>query len=466
MKTSKFIALLLMIFIAASCQKDLPFESHDLTSDDQNSELKISGQHLKIAVVSDIHYMDNSLLQNNAAQGIAFQTYLAQDPKLIEFSDPIFRKILSDLYTEKPDLVLIPGDLTKDGEKVSHETLAGLLHAFATNHIKVFVVPGNHDINNPDAEGYNVDNSFSVPTVSPAEFTSVYSDFGYGDAIYKDNHSLSYICQPAKKLWILGIDACKYDDNAVSPEVSGAIKPQTLQWIKQHLAEAARQHINVIAMMHHGLVEHYNGQQQLDPGFVIDNWEETSDALIDAGLKVIFTGHYHANDITKREKGRNVLFDIETGSPVNSPSPFRRITLDGNSLDIETRHVTQIDANFPEGMDFVSYSTLFFQQHFDVYFKYFLMQAYMMDEETAAFIAPRFRNAIIAHYAGDEMISSEESAEVKFINDYISPELAGALMTLWTDLAPRDNNLRLNIHFATQGNDHQAAETEDIVYKQ
>jgi hypothetical protein len=455
-----------MIIIAASCQKDLTFESHDMTSDDENSQLKISGQHLKIAVVSDIHYLDPSLLQNNAAQGLAFQTYLAQDPKLLEFSDPIFRTILSNLSRERPDILLIPGDLTKDGEKVSHETVASLLRQLAFNHIKVYVIPGNHDINNPSSEGYNGDNSYSVPTVSPAEFASVYDNFGYGDAIYTDHNSLSYICQPAKKLWILGIDACKYDENTVTPEVSGAIKPQTLQWIKERLAEAEKQHINVIALMHHGLIEHYNGQQQLDPGFVIDNWEETADMLIDAGLKVIFTGHYHANDITKREKGKNTLFDIETGSPVNNPSPYRIITLDGNSLDIETRQVSDINVSFPDGMDFVTYSTLFFQQHFDFYFKYFLMQAYLLNEETAEFIAPRFRNAIMAHYAGDERISMDESAEVKFINDYISPELAGALMTLWTDLAPADNNLRLNIHFATQGKEKQAAENEDIVYKQ
>ncbi len=46
------------------------------------------------------HYLDPSLLTNNATAGNAFQSYLQHDPKLIEYSYPIFRSVIDELKTE------------------------------------------------------------------------------------------------------------------------------------------------------------------------------------------------------------------------------------------------------------------------------------------------------------------------------------------------------------------------------
>jgi 3',5'-cyclic AMP phosphodiesterase CpdA len=458
MKFFRFFTLSFLVFFASSCAKDLPFDSPEKVSDDENSLLLKSGKEIKIAIVTDIHYLDPSLMQNNAASGTAFQAYLAQDPKLIEFSDPLFRTILSQLSRERPDVLLIPGDLTKDGEKVSHQTVSSLLQQFAGHRTKVFIVPGNHDINNPYSAGYNGDDTYPVPTVTPQEFSLIYEQFGFKNALYRDHYSLSYICQPTKGLWVLGIDACKYNENYVSPEVSGVIKPETMAWIEERMAEAKTKNIKVIALMHHNLMEHYTGQSQLDPGYVVDNWQESMTELLDAGLKVIFTGHYHANDITKYKNGIKAIYDIQTGSPVNIPSPYRLINLEENSIRIKTKYVTDIDVIFPGGMDFVTYSNVFFQLHFDAYFTYFLMMQYALPADAAAFVAPLFRKAVMAHYAGDETISAQEFALIQYVNDNISPDLAMALMSFWTDLQPGDNELRIKINGWDNDNEYQPAE--------
>ena len=52
---------------------------------------------------------------------------VSHDRKIFELSDPIFRKVVSDLIDEKPDILLITGDLAMEGELVSHETVKGLL---------------------------------------------------------------------------------------------------------------------------------------------------------------------------------------------------------------------------------------------------------------------------------------------------------------------------------------------------
>jgi len=152
MKKIYLLILPLSIWMLSSCMK----ENHYPTG--KSGHYGNNGQ-LKIAVVSDIHYMAASLLKNHAENGVAFQAYLDQDPKLIEFSDPIFKECMKQILAEKPDILLVPGDLTKDGEKVSKQELRKLMKQFDDNHIRVFVVPGNHDINNPEAAQYDGDNA-------------------------------------------------------------------------------------------------------------------------------------------------------------------------------------------------------------------------------------------------------------------------------------------------------------------
>ena len=329
MKQKFLLALTLIIQMITSCTKEHPVDKGPFPLHDNS---------FKIAVVSDIHYMDPSLLKNNASAGAAFQAYLDADPKLIEFSDPIFRTVITQLKSENPDILLIPGDLTKDGEKVSHKTMAILLKQLTDAHIKVFVVPGNHDVNNPEAAAYDGDKASPAPSISASEFSNIYSSFGYGNAIARDPNSLSYVNQLVPGLWLLGLDDCEYEDNKDIAIVAGRIKPETMKWALGWMKEAKRRHITVFGMMHHNMVEHYTGQTQLDPGYVTDNWESVSDEFMNAGMSVIFTGHYHANDITKRITGSNELFDIETGSLVTAPIPYRIITLKGNEL-ISTRNM-------------------------------------------------------------------------------------------------------------------------------
>jgi len=441
------LAMMIAVFFC-SCKKDL---SPDSTSQspatntaNEKSSFDIATSQLKIAVVSDIHYMDPSLLTNNAAAGDAFQNYIAADPKLIEYSDPIFRKVMADLKTEKPDILLVPGDLTKDGERVSHESVAHFLDELKSTGIKVFVVPGNHDINNPEARSYNGNNAFPTPIIQAADFSNIYSNFGYGDAISRDPNSLSYVAQPYPGLWIMGIDACKYEENQEIAIVGGRIKSQTLRWMLDRLAEAKQRNITVFAMMHHNLIEHYAGQSQLDPGYVVDDWQTNVNTLMAAGLKIIFTGHYHANDITGYENNGKKLTDIQTGSLVTAPIPYRIIMMKNKDLDVSTKYITSINASLPGGINFVVYSNQFLSQHLDVYFNYYLTNVFGAPPEVAAFAAPLYRNAIMAHFAGDEHMPPDQRKLIDQLNQ-ISTDLSSPVNSLWTDLGIKDNKTPIKL---------------------
>lgn len=439
MKHLKFFFLLLIIFIGASCAKDQWFDTQNRLPDKVNSEKLISPK-IKIAVVSDIHYLDPSLMPDDYINNPYFQTKMSFDRKLIELSDPILREVISGLLMEKPDILLIPGDLSCEGELVSHETVKDLLQQLENEGIKVYVIPGNNDINNPDAVTFKTLPPAPVTNIDPGEFAFIYGNFGYNEALYRDEgNSLSYICQPCTGLWILGIDANKYSGSGVS----GAINPATLEWIQDKMVEANENNITVLAMMHYGIIEHYSGQKRLEP--LIENSGANAISLMNAGLRLIFTGHYHANDIVDFTNNGKTLTDIETGSLVTPPSSYRIMTLDDNFIKIDTRRVSAIDADLPGGMDFLTYSDVTITNRLNSLFTYFLRGKFGIPKTDAISLAPYFTDAFKACFAGDEKISPAGTNSIDALEQSPYPLLADILNSVWTDMPPADNKIHIKL---------------------
>ena len=146
--------------------------------------------------------MDPSIAPDDPENNPDLAGYVRHDRKIFELSDPIFRKVVSDLMAEKPDILLITGDLAIEGELVSHETVKGFLQQLENEGIKVFVIPGNNDISNSDAKNYKTDPLSQYSGYYQRKtLQSIIWDFGYNEALYRDANSLSYICQPFK--WIM-----------------------------------------------------------------------------------------------------------------------------------------------------------------------------------------------------------------------------------------------------------------------
>ena len=438
MRQTRWLLIVCISILTFSCKKEI---GEPLASDAVVTKVPTQNgnPHIKIAVVSDIHYMAPSLLLNGAEYKEPFQTYLAQDPKLLEYSSWIFKTVINDLKAERPDILLVPGDLTKDGETVSHQEVAGYLTQLRNSGTKVYVVPGNHDINNAKAVQYNGDNVISLPKTGVADFASIYASFGYSQT-ERDPASLSYLAKPYKDLWILAIDASKYEEyNETGDVAGGRIKDATMTWLLSKLAEAKAQHVTLFAMMHQNLIEHYAGQTTIDPGYTVENWQTRVKELMDAGLDIIFTGHYHANDITAYNYNGKELYDIETGSLVTPLSPYRLITVKNKKLEITTRTVQGISIPLPNGLSFPAYSNLFMTQYVDPYLNYLLTVKMQVPQELATFAVPLLRNALLAHYAGDERMPPDQQAKINVLAG-MSPDLAALVTTFWTDLGVPDNN--------------------------
>ena len=222
-----------------------------------------SNPNIKIVVISDLHVMAPELLLHD---GNAFEEYLVRDRKMLRESAEIIETLVENILELKPQLVLVTGDLTKDGERVSHDLVARQLRRLITAGIQVLVVPGNHDINNPDAKIYDGDSAIPTPTITRKEFAEIYYDMGYDDFSRRDNDTLSYCREVSEGLTILGIDACmdrlntfvSRGDSRDHTKASGRLEPSTQQWLVDQAAEATAAGRRVIAMMHHHLVPHFH----------------------------------------------------------------------------------------------------------------------------------------------------------------------------------------------------------------
>jgi calcineurin-like phosphoesterase family protein len=420
--------------------------SMSLSSCDKNDSEAQVPESVKFMVVSDIHYFDPSLFTLPANS--SFQQYLASDRKLIIESSDILNTFLKTVLAEKPDFLLVTGDLTKDGEKVSHQALAVLFETLRNKGIQVLVIPGNHDVNNSEAHSYLNNSVESVANVTPEEFATIYGKFGYSTAIERESSSLSYLSEPVHGVWVMGVDACIYKPQGVT---AGTIASTTESWMNRVIANAKKENKILIGMMHHGIIEHFSGQSSLFSEYVVTDWNRVSSALADSGLNVMFTGHFHAQDIVKKTTSKGFLYDIETGSTVTSPCPYRIVTLNtkNKTLTVVSRKIDGVlTSTLPSGTTFQTYAKQYLKDGMKQISYYMLNSApFNVPGEYIQYLKldSIMTNAFVAHYAGDETATASDNQDIQTVTN-ASAILGSSLQAVWNDPAPGDNDVVIDLN--------------------
>lgn len=356
-RLARAVVAVLMAFVLAVPMSALPAraayaDNGDAPADAQagtaGNALDAKDSALKIAVLSDLHYYP----LNYVSDCEDYETYVGGDPKMLEESGSILDAALAMARQDSPDVLLVSGDLTKDGEKLGHQQLAERFQQLEDEtDTEVFVINGNHDIYNYiDSCTFENGKKESAETTTPAEFKEIYKNFGYDgnwDARYFTNPQpgeqaggLSYSVDLGK-FTIVAIDSGMYSPDAGTGYdtnehvTSGRVDEDLIPWVIQQTKDAEAEGDTVIGLMHHGLVPHFSMEDQILSEYVVENWKATATAFADAGMRYIFTGHMHANDISQfTSNAGNTITDLETGSLASWMSPVRTITLTkGAALD-------------------------------------------------------------------------------------------------------------------------------------
>lgn len=284
----------------------------------------------RIMIVADPHVLPQSLIAEGSEE---FDAMMAKQRKMLDLSEAAWIAMMDTAMKYQPSLLLIPGDLTKDSEKASHELVANSLRALEEANIKTFVIPGNHDIGG-NAYRYEGTQKIPVDNLPDEEWESTYS-WIYDSVVAKDPSSHSYVAEPLEGLSILGIDG------AHNTAGTGWLSDETLAWILAQADSACAKGNTIIAMCHWQILEHFDMQGSLESACRLKTADAIRDSLMHHGVRLLLTGHFHVNGITTFRDTTGLtndsIVEITTGSPITYPCPYRWLTLSEDRTQVQVQ---------------------------------------------------------------------------------------------------------------------------------
>lgn len=371
----------------------------------------------KICVLADIHVMAPTLLDNENNK--EWQEYLKTSKSMVDLSVPIFDAIINRIILEKPDILLIVGDLTKDSEVESHDFVLNKLTKFKQAKIPVYVIPGNHDRGwMQRALKYQNDTCTVAETIDNDGFEKLYVDYGYGADTERYGSTLNYMVEPFPGLTIICIDSgiwCTFREGSID-------------WVCEKAKAAQAKGNQVLVMMHHMLMPHYYYQNNIFELSIPTDYPDIREKFMQAGIKVVLSGHSHTSDITRYidASGRE-LYDICTGSPISYPCDYRVLTFDDtfSKLSVTTKSLTTLSGY----SDFPSYAKERLKQSVKNWTQKWLAEKtgveYEDDEEFGSnnlminVMSQALSNSFTIHAEGNEPQNPESEEAVQIFEDLL-----------------------------------------------
>ena len=294
---------------------------------------------VRLAVISDFHYYSKRL----GITGRAYELRSGSDQKALGESEEVIDSVFSSLAGSDADAVLGVGDITNDGEAVSHEEIREKL--LRLNEAKpVYLITSTHDWcsdGNPRRfEGREV--FHDVPAWGIEDLNRAYACFGAERELARFETRLgqfSRVFQIAEGLRLIAVN-----DDADGAGGASGYSDAHLDWMREQLAAARGAGDRVIAMEHHLLL--YNLSPLINKGqSIADNYDRAA-ALADAGLRLMLVGHSHMQRTTEYvSPAGNKITQINVGALCGYPAPVVWLTVENGEAKAELRFVESFDLN-------------------------------------------------------------------------------------------------------------------------
>ncbi|MBQ3975363.1 MAG: metallophosphoesterase, partial [Lachnospiraceae bacterium] len=115
----KILLPVLIVCMLAGCGTEAPYPAADpapAAADREkilNSPLWTDEECAHIMVVSDLHYLAPSLYRDS---GLFLRSLRRGDGKITQYGEELFAALYQEILQEKPDALIVTGDLTFNGE--------------------------------------------------------------------------------------------------------------------------------------------------------------------------------------------------------------------------------------------------------------------------------------------------------------------------------------------------------------
>lgn len=313
MKKTGFVALsLVLCLLLGACAASGVRAGETKTSIEPN--------RLTIAIASDLHYLSQALTDN----GPLFQEVVAHgDGKLMLDIETITEAFTEQMIAERPDLLILSGDLSFNGEYRSHVDLTEKLRRIEAAGVQVLALPGNHDISVPMAVRFEGESYERVENIDAEGFRLLYNEFGYSEALSVDELSGSYVYAPCGGLRIIMLDTNSYIGN-IYPEKS-------FSWLEKQLKDAQKAGAQVITVSHQNLLIH---NTLFISGYRISNGMELEVLLKKYGVLAHFSGHMHI-----QHAAEDGIVEVLTSPLSLVPCRYGLMRWEPDSLSYEARSV-------------------------------------------------------------------------------------------------------------------------------
>lgn len=285
------------------------------------------------AVASDTHYVHPV---KQAGTTLADEgwvtTFNSESESLTNQSGFIIDEFLKECAENpKCQFVLITGDLATHGRDYvsEHEAVAAKFRKFEKETGKqVYVINGNHD------------NAKDMP-VDHKKFTEIYHEFGYDEALSTDEGTCSYSANLNDEYTLVALDTC---DERYRVVPNNDIT--RMDWAVKQIKAAKKQGKKVIMIMHHNLLEHNPFQKLNEKNYVVNTPYSFAGLLADLGVKLVFSGHTHCNNVKSYTSFLgNTIYDFSMSSLGNFPAEYKYFNVTDSKISYETKKINHIDAD-------------------------------------------------------------------------------------------------------------------------
>lgn len=318
-----------------------------------------NAQPIQIWVITDLHYLSPNLHDQDgeAIQHIR-NTSAGKD---IDYGAQRMEALITQVQNKKPDYLIVSGDLSLNGEYQSMLDLAAYFEKIEAAGTQVLVIPGNHDMSSGWAREFVGPDFIKTRQVLASDFSSLFDNYGYNQALSLDPDSLSYIYPLDDKTWVAMLDSNIYPEGEGkgAPTTKGRLKPETMVWLEDLLSQAQAQGIRVLPVVHHNTIDHHD---KLSRNFTLENAAELRQILANYQIPVTLSGHIHTQNYQTSQANDFQLTDIVTGAFSIAPSYIGMIewsdqafTYQASPLDmaawVKTNSVT--DPNLTHYQDYI-----------------------------------------------------------------------------------------------------------------
>ena len=322
----------------------------------------------KLAVIADLHYYSPSL----GVTGRAYELRSGSDQKCLAESGAVIDAAFDQLANSDVDAVLIAGDVTNDGEAVSHEGILSKIRKLQEKK-PVYMITSTHDwCTDGNPRRYEGNEVFhDVPAYNAKTLDAAYADVGRNACIaeFENGHGFhSRVFQVSENLRLIAVN-----DDADHPTGASGYSKKHLKWMCEQIAAAKAAGCDVIAMEHHLLL--YGVAKIINKGQSIGDNFAVAATLADAGLRLMFVGHSHMQRTTTyvSQKG-NKITQVNVGALTGYPAPINIVTVENGKADVRVERLKTFTLNGKQ------VGASFFKEHTAALF-YNLLQAAASDKQ-------------------------------------------------------------------------------------